>query len=527
MHQIGGQLGAKIKSDPILGKKVLVVSTGMTQDALQKELGWDPLTIDAVISQKVDRKQLFEFLKNLHVKKTGGNRSVPLALIIDDSVVARSVLKKEMEFLGFQVETAQDGKTGIEMVNKLYPDIVLTDVEMPGMSGYQVCEILSSDPSTSQIPVCVISGSVTDKEVRHAFNSGAIDFLPKPVDPKQLSQVVATLMGRSQKELRGTALVFEDNQQVASIIMKLLSDIGLRTQICRTSFELEAYLSVSSPDIITLDINLPKGQGVEMCRRLRKIESIKATPIIVISGAMQTADMVECLRAGANDFMIKPFTKEEFNARIQIHLRTKQLQDELAQKIRIMENLAYNDTLTGLMNRRFLDEGLKREIQRSKRNNVPLGVILMDLDHFKKKNDTYGHAIGDQILAGVAAVLRDYVRLTDFACRYGGEEFCVLLPGATSEQAKIVAERIRSNCEKKRFSEKELEQTVSIGVSSYPHPSSETSLIVDSDEALYSAKESGRNRVVIFEGQPGGGAESREDKLKAEEVTVSHESSEG
>jgi two-component system cell cycle response regulator len=343
-----------------------------------------------------------------------------------------------------------------------------------------------------------VSGSVDDELMRRGFASGVVDFLRKPIDPALLTKSALTAVGRNSRPPRlGRALVLEDTVTVASVIAKLMGELGMSCTQCRTVAEFETWLSIAVPDLITLDLSLPDGNGLAICRSLRQNRALDQVPVVIVSGTTDRDVMVECLKAGANDYLEKPFVRDEFLARLSNLMRAKQLQDELSQKNRMLENLAYHDTLTGLLNRRSLDEGLAREVNRAERKKEPLACILIDLDNFKLVNDAHGHDVGDAVLREVAAIVRTSVRGYDLPCRYGGEELCVLLPGSSVENAARLAERLRSLCEQTPMSRLGLRQTVSIGVTAYPHPSSADAIIADADRAMYEAKRLGRNAVRI------------------------------
>ncbi|MBF0530404.1 MAG: diguanylate cyclase, partial [Deltaproteobacteria bacterium] len=310
---------------------------------------------------------------------------------------------------------------------------------------------------------------------------------------------VGALLGNQAVSHQGTALIVDNDPKSSSIIRKELVKAAVHANICRSAAELEAFLAVCRPDLIILNVLLPDGRGPDLSKKIRSREELAATAIIVVAEEIHRELMIDCLNNKADDFLIKPFTQEEFKARIGSHLRTKRLHNELAHRNRILESLAYHDGLTGLLNRRYLDEGLKREINSARAGNSSLGFLLIDLDHFKKVNDKYGHQVGDDVLREVSGEIQNVVREMGMACRYGGEEMCVLLPGATWVKAREVAERLRARCEKRRYTIHHIRQTMSIGVSAFPDPSGAESLVTDADAAVYQAKSAGRNQVAVTE----------------------------
>ncbi|MFH1134742.1 MAG: diguanylate cyclase [Pseudomonadota bacterium] len=495
-HQESGTIAAALKSNSRFARTSLIVSTSLQDHA---PLGdWKKELFDGVLAKPFDRAGLLEVLDRAAAGRAGGNRTIPLAMVIDDSATARFVLQKEMERLNFEVVLAADGLEGLEMIRKVRPDIVLTDIEMPNMNGLELCSVLSADPSLREIPIVVISNVVSDSQIRMGFGAGVITFLKKPIDGAELGMVVSHLMGKEAGLKQGSALVVEDDLTTVSIIRKELTGIGVHTTICRTVAEMDAYLGVSRPDIVILGLFLPDGNGPEVCRMIRSKEIFKTLTIIILAEESRREYMIQCLNNGADDFLVKPFSHEEFLARLENHLRIKRLVDEIRQRNRVLEGLAYQDSLTGLLNRRYLEEGLRNELERARKRSSTLGFLMMDLDHFKNINDAHGHPVGDEVLREVAAVIQAFVRDSGVACRYGGEEFCAILPLFSPGKTREIAESIRLACEQKRFSHLGLKQTLSVGISGFPGASSSRELIDRADSALYQAKISGRNRVVCF-----------------------------
>lgn len=495
-HQRAFELISFLKSDPALATARIVIASSSDERRLSREI--DLEAIDGLLVGPFTRLRLLEVLGEIEARTLRRGRSRPLCVIVDDSEPVRAVLTREMVSIGFDVDVAADAFEALEVITRSIPDLALVDIEMPGKSGLELCEELARIPRTHSVPIVVVSASIDDDLMRRGFASGVVDFLRKPIEPALLTKAALTTVGRTSRPPRlGRALVLEDNVTVSSVLAKLMGDLGMSCTQCRSVAEFETWLSIAVPDLITLDLSLPDGNGLAMVQAVRGNRALDNVPVVVISGTTDRDTMVECLQSGANDYLEKPFVRDEFLARLSNLMRTKKLQDELSQKNRMLENLAYHDTLTGLLNRRSLDEGLAREINRADRKKESLGCVLIDLDNFKDINDTHGHEVGDEILREVATILRTSVRGYDLPCRYGGEELCVLLPGLSADNAARLAERLRTLCEQTPMSRLGLKQTVSIGVTAYPHPSSANSLIADADKAMYEAKRLGRNAVRI------------------------------
>ena len=245
------------------------------------------------------------------------------------------------------------------------------------------------------------------------------------------------------------------------------------------------------PDLILLDVDMPQPDGFEVCRQLKADSRTVAIPVVFLTGATSTDEKIKGLELGATDYITKPFEPAELRARVRASLRTKYLLDLLGRKAMI-------DGLTGLWNRAYFDMRLSQELSLTRRTHQPLACIMLDLDHFKRLNDSYGHPSGDEVLRWVGQLLTETCRGEDIVCRYGGEEFVVLCPNTNTEQAADLAERIRSSLESFtwRFRDSTVKVTCSVGVADLRHVPPPT-VVELADRALYQAKHSGRNRVVV------------------------------
>ena len=309
---------------------------------------------------------------------------------------------------------------------------------------------------------------------------------------------------------RGSAeriLVVDDHPDNVEIIDARLSSRGFEVETASNGEEALERVRANPPHLILLDVMMPLMDGYEVSRRIKTDPTLPYIPIILVTARDSTQDKVEGLDAGADDYLTKPVNFPELEARVRSMLRIKRLQDELDEKNRELETankrlrkLSITDGLTGLFNHRHVHELLHEEFERSKRTGEPLAVAMLDLDHFKRVNDTYGHPTGDVILYETAQILHDTAREIDMAGRYGGEEFVMILPGTTEAEASRFAERVRHRVAEHVFRDgsTEVRMTVSAGVASYPELDADApgTLLRRADEALYAAKEGGRNRVT-------------------------------
>ncbi|HEV2150413.1 MAG TPA: diguanylate cyclase [Longimicrobiaceae bacterium] len=309
-------------------------------------------------------------------------------------------------------------------------------------------------------------------------------------------------------------LVVDDHPDNVEIIDARLSSRGYRIETAGNGEEALAMVLENPPHLILCDVMMPVMDGYEVSRRIKNHAELPYIPIILVTARDSTQDKVEGLEAGADDYLTKPINFPELEARVRSMLRIKRLQDELDQKNRELAStnqelevanrklrkLSITDGLTELFNHRHVHELLREEFERSRRTHEPIAVAMLDLDRFKAVNDTYGHPTGDVILYETARIIRETAREIDMVGRYGGEEFIAILPNTDEEEAGRFAERVRRAVEEHVFRDEphEVRMTASSGVAAFPRLDIDTpeTLLKRADEALYVAKESGRNRVV-------------------------------
>jgi diguanylate cyclase (GGDEF)-like protein len=357
-------------------------------------------------------------------------------------------------------------------------------------------------------------------------------------------------------------LVVDDVAVNVQLLTTYLTSVGYEVFTARDGEEALEKVAATQPDLILLDVMMPKLNGFEVCERLKSDPATRIIPVIMVTALNEIEDKIKATESGADDFVSKPFNKLELLTRVKSLLRIKQLHDELRAKVRELEQarerlrqLAITDGLTGLYNHRYLKEHLEQELLRAHRHQLRVSVVMLDIDHFKKFNDTYGHPAGDTILRTIARLLKDNIRKIDLAARYGGEEFCLVLVETSKAAAAIAAEKVRRIIEAHYFdhfgSEAQLlsagapneamanwtpsvaaeesapslvevaaeiasdewrgndsdtnhthpsknRLTISMGVATFPDDAVELSQIIEvADQRLYRAKKQGRNQVVI------------------------------
>ena len=305
-----------------------------------------------------------------------------------------------------------------------------------------------------------------------------------------------------------SVLIIDDSETVRERIIHTLESYGLFDRYQEADDGLEGFKKLlSTPvDVILCDLEMPRIDGFKFLNMIKARPDLQDVPVIILTGMNDRELKIKGLEKGASDYIIKPFDPEELVARVKIHLKIKHLQDDLKRTNELLLELSNTDHLTGLFNRRYLMEALEKEFQRNLRKGGNLSLILLDIDHFKKVNDTYGHLQGDVVLNKVALQLQKELRSYDIAARYGGEEFVALLPDATLKEALFVAERVRQTVQQTKFNGvlASLAITVSMGIATLPTPEGTTvdNFIKMADDALYRAKANGRNRVEYLTNTP-------------------------
>jgi two-component system cell cycle response regulator len=312
-----------------------------------------------------------------------------------------------------------------------------------------------------------------------------------------------------------TIAIVDDDAAIRRLVRLFLRRAGYDTLECTTGDEARAALQSEPWDLVILDRRLPDMDGVVLAQELKGKPEFRTRYIIMLTGEDEQEDKVEGLELGADDYITKPFQYPELLARIRAGKRIVDLQKELLETNKRLELLSITDGLTKLHNHRYFQDELARAFEESQRYERPLALAMIDIDFFKKINDTYGHAVGDDVLKRAAALYRHSVRSTDLVARYGGEEFAVMMPETSLQDGIAFAEKIRQLIESSPLETQAgpVTATVSVGVASVPHSRIHTAkeLIVAADKALYRAKRNGRNQVQ---------AEKRRDPSRPARETV-------
>jgi two-component system cell cycle response regulator len=446
-------------------------------------------------------------------------------LIVDDIAANVRLLESRLQAEYFDVRTALNGRDALALAEKERIDLVLLDVMMPDMSGFEVCAALKANPRTAHVPVIMVTSLDQSEDRVKGLESGADDFLTKPISEVALVTRVKSLlrlkMVTDELELRAAAMQsvgltaaagLDDGTEITGRILVVDdrgNSVGRIRQALRRPFELvitesptEAIELAGSRefDLVMISLSLKAGDGLRLCTQLKTIDGLRQTPVVLITDAHETQMVFRALDLGVNDYIIRPIDSNELRARVRTQLRRKLYQDRLRNMVTKAVEFAITDPLTGLYNRRYLDAHLRSALSRAAATEKPVCVLIFDIDHFKAINDAYGHDAGDDVLTGFSDRLRLGVRGIDLVSRYGGEEFLLVMPDTDAQFAASVAERLRSDVEKLPFTSSSgasIPVTVSIGIAEWQGLSDTPDILIKrADKALFAAKRAGRNRVV-------------------------------
>lgn len=447
-------------------------------------------------------------------------------LVVDDIYTNVKLLETKLRAEYFEVVTATSGPEAIAICEKGLCDIVLSDVMMPGMDGFEVCRHLKNSPMTAHLPVILVTALDQPADRVRGLDAGADDFLTKPVEDTALLVRVRSLVRLKSvtDELRAR-VVGSRGLGVADPLIAASAETGQNGRILIIDDRPSSYERIraaltpfhtveveSDPqaalmhcaeggiDVALVSLDLRDFDGLRLCGQLRSLDRTRDVAVITMAEMEDKARILRGLDIGANDFLVRPVDRNELVARVRTQIRRKRFTERLRDSVQSSLELAVTDGLTGLHNRRYLDVHFDAMFKDSVRRATDIAVLVLDIDRFKLVNDSYGHDVGDAVLKEFATRISTLTRGVDLVARFGGEEIVVVVPDATLHEARLVAERIRERIGSVPFqagNDRELAVTVSIGVAvRQTGDKGPAELLKRADQALYQAKNGGRNKVV-------------------------------
>jgi diguanylate cyclase (GGDEF)-like protein len=410
-------------------------------------------------------------------------------LLLDDDPVFRRYLAELGRNNLIEVVCAGTGPEALALAAKT-PDLdgMVIDVNLGKENAFEIAGALRSLPALADVPVSFVSSDDSMKTRLDASAVGASLFLQKPLDESAFLAAVQQ-MSAQRRSARPQVLVCDDDADFVELLRVTLEDQRIIVHQLTDPMDLLPALDRHSPDLLLLDVVLPQVSGFDLCRSVRATPRWRELPILFLSAQATPDARIACFRSGGDDYVQKPFLREELLARIGHRIERARLTRELGSK----------DYLTGLNNRREWLSVSAQRLAQAERMSGALAVAVLDVDKFKRVNDTFGHLAGDRVLAGLGRLLNSRFRIEDVRGRWGGEEFVLCFPGADAERAQAMLQRIAADFRRMEFksdSGEVFHVTFSAGVASFPgdgHSVSE--LVRHADHLLGVAKRDGRDRV--------------------------------
>ena len=448
-------------------------------------------------------------------------------LVVDDVPANVKLLEARLSAEYFDVTTAMSGKEALVMCERAECDLVLLDVMMPDMDGFEVCRRLKTNPATHHIPVVMVTALDQPSDRVRGLEAGADDFLTKPIpdvaliarvrslarlkmvtDELRMRAVTSREIGIQSPEREavadagrgGRVLIVDDRKSSNERMAGILADEHT-VDVEANPNEALFHAAEGNYDLVIVSLGLENFDALRLCSQIRSLERTRSVPILAIAEVDNNARMVRGLEIGVNDYLVRPIDKNELLARARSQVRKRRYTERLRDNVQMSIEMAITDALTGLFNRRYMESHLGTLVEQAASRAKPLTVLVLDIDYFKSINDTHGHDAGDDVLREFALRIKKSIRGIDLACRYGGEEFVVVMPETDMAVAAMVAERLRRRIATEPFAiqqgSRNIPLTISIGIAALAGKDDNAAGVLKrADQALYRAKRDGRNRVV-------------------------------
>jgi len=421
-------------------------------------------------------------------------------LCVDSSRLFQAVVKEISNTNGFFTKFVSSGKEALTEIKNQDYDIVCSAYHLSDIAGDKLCNQIRVVPGYQHIRIILFTAEEDKNLLKKALLAGATDIFCKT----QFKQFEAYLKRSSQSICNtniGQILLIEDSPSQLKWMEVVLSEAGWEVHSFSNAVEAMTSFSENEYDLVVTDIVLEGAMsGLSLVREIRRISTDKGlTPIFAMSAYNEASRRIELYHLGVNDYIAKPIIPEEFIFRVNTLIKSHRTFNELNEEKNHLKSLALLDSVTGLYNRNAFNQFATMELEKSKRNQTPMSLAIVDIDYFKLVNDKLGHDVGDQVLADVGLWLSKTLRKGDMVFRWGGEEFVILLNACSPENAKDVLEKQRIRFNKRKFANVAI--TASTGISNVKIINEKTTikqLFKQADEAVYKAKELGRNRVLTF-----------------------------
>ncbi len=415
----------------------------------------------------------------------------PLIYVLEDDDYTAQHLTLTLATFGYQVQTYRHIAELAQALKVRLPDALIMDVSLPENAQSGLDYIASLQQSLPEyLPLLVLTSHNSFEHHLQAVRIGARGYFVKPLNTTALEARLQRLLAVNRREAF-RVLIVDDDQLLAEHYALVLQGAGLRAEILLDPSQIYEGLNRFRPDVVLLDVLMPECSGPELAQLIRLQDEWLSVPIIYLSSETDSDRQLAALVKGGDDFLTKPITDTALI--VAVFAR--------AQRARQLADMMTKDSLTGLLQHARVKERLSHELQRSERTSEPLSVVMLDIDHFKHVNDSYGHLIGDQVISSLANLLKQQLRKTDIIGRYGGEEFLLILPDCNQQQAFSLVEQLRQSFAALpfNFDYVNFHCTFSAGVTQAKATDNTEQLIDQADKALYVAKHAGRNQTQFYQ----------------------------
>jgi two-component system cell cycle response regulator len=449
-------------------------------------------------------------------------------LVVDDLQPNIKLLQAKLTGEFYDVLTAEGGQEAIDLIENNPPDLILLDVMMPQMDGFEACRRIKANPKTASIPIVMVTALTEVEDRVQGLNAGADDFLTKPIndlalfarirslvrlksmtDELRLRDETSASFGATEQlnpqlsNLSGAkVLLIDDDESQAQQVLKALKEKEVAVKCVTTPAEAVKEAEATDYDLIMVSTQLESDNGLHLCSHLRSLDHTRTTPLLILIEEDDNELLVKGLDMGINDYLIAPVDSNEVVARVSIQVRRKRFQDALKANQNKSLQMAITDGLTNVYNSSYFDIHVSTMLADALKYSKSLSLMIVDLDHFKDVNDNYGHQAGDAILKQVTKRISHCIRPTDLLARYGGEEFVILMPNTSLHHAAEVAERVRKVIEGRPFkipvAPGSIACSISGGIAVSVAEDTPELLIERADKALYHVKNTGRNKIAAY-----------------------------
>ena len=450
----------------------------------------DKLSELKCVAQKAPQ-EIINVQETINRKEKIKTQTSRLIYVLEDDNLLSEELSTHLELYGYKVKRFATAEVFSAAFENVRPDLLLIDIFLPDADGTSVLKRLHQ--SNDNVPPAIIVSQRADTRARlRAVRAGAVAFFEKPLNISKLIDKIDSIANPFTEEAF-RVLIVDDDKATGDFTVATLENSGFVAKAETNPMKVMDVIIEFSPELILLDLYMPNCDGYELAELIRQQENYHGMPIVYLSSETNMDKQLSAMQKGGDDFLTKPIRQSHLVSAVTSRIR----------RYRQLSCLMVRDSLTGLYNHTSIIEIMEKEVSRSLRHNTAVSYAMVDIDYFKKVNDTYGHSTGDRVIKLLSRLLTQRLRKSDYIGRYGGEEFAVIMPETDMATATIVLDKLREDFSKIaiRADEHEFRVTFSCGVSAFPEFKDVSVIAEEADRALYQAKALGRNQVIPAEAE--------------------------